>query len=148
MMNTDKQAMAKKVADWTANDLSESHQFGQNRKGNNAGSALEIQNPKDKIAKGFGGKRFSTSGMDSTKGLNSSKLHAANYDTVNQESKMSQPNNRLNRKLEDSVKENPNKSTSKPKTFVNGSKMNTGEKLKDIKEEPEKMTCDKSAHLT
>jgi len=86
----------------------------------------------------FLSKRFSAcSGMDSTKALNISKL--ANYDTVNQDSKMTQPNNHRNRKFEEE-KENPNKSMSKPKAFINGSVKNSGVKLKDIKEELEKMT--------
>lgn len=43
--------------------------------------------------------------MDSTKALNNiAKL--ANYDTVNQESKMTQPNNHLKKKFEEE-KENP-----------------------------------------
>ena len=56
---------------------------------------------------------------------------------------MTQPNNHLKRKFEEE-KENPNKSISKPKAFVNGSLKNSGVKLKDIKEEIEKMTTDKS----
>lgn len=74
--------------------------------------------------------------MDSTKALNATKL--ANYDTVNQDSKMSQPNNQLKKKFEEE-KENPNKSISKTKSFVNGSLKNSGVKLKDIKEELEKV---------
>lgn len=79
--------------------------------------------------------------MDSTKALNISKL--ANYDTVNQDSKMTQPNNHLKRKFEEE-KENPNKSMTKPKSFINGSLKNSGVKLKDIKEELEKMTTGNS----
>ena len=81
--------------------------------------------------------------MDSSKALNMSKLNA-NYDTVNQESKMTQPNNHLKRKFEEE-KENPNKSISKAKAFFNGSLKNSADKLKDIKEEHEKMNTDNSS---
>lgn len=67
-----------------------------------------------------------------------SKLNG-NYDTVNQESKMSQPNNHLKKKFEEE-KENPNKSITKSKAFINGSLKTSSVKLKDIKEESEKAT--------
>ena len=41
-------------------------------------------------------------------------------------------------------KENPNKSITKPKAFVNGSLKNSSVKLKDVKEELDKMNTDKS----
>ena len=41
-------------------------------------------------------------------------------------------------------KENPNKSITKPKSFINGSLKNSGVKLKDIKEELEKVNETKS----
>ena len=75
--------------------------------------------------------------MDSTKALNISKL--ANYDTVNQDSKMTQPNNHLKKKQFEEEKENPNKSVTKSKAFINGSLKNSAVKLKDIKEELEKI---------
>ena len=75
--------------------------------------------------------------MDSTKALNNiAKL--VNYDTVNQESKMAQPSNHLKKKFEEE-KENPNKSISKPKTFINGSSKNSTVKLKDINDQFQKL---------
>lgn len=56
---------------------------------------------------------------------------------------MTQPNNILKKKFEEE-KENPNKSITKPKAFVNGSMKNSGIKLKDIKEELDNMDTDKS----
>ena len=41
-------------------------------------------------------------------------------------------------------KENPNKSITKAKSFINGSLKNSGVKLKDIKEELEKVNDSKS----
>ena len=72
-----------------------------------------------------------------------SKPFNANYDTVNQESKMTQPNNHLKKKFEEE-KENPNNSGTKPKAFINASSKNSAVKLKDIKEELEKMVTDKT----
>ena len=54
---------------------------------------------------------------------------------------MTQPNNILKKKFEEE-KENPNKSITKAKSFVNGSMKNSGVKLKDIKEELDKMDTD------
>ena len=71
-----------------------------------------------------------------------SKLNG-NYDPVNQDSKMTHPNNYQKKKFEEE-KENPNKSITKPKAFVNGSLKNSGVKLKDIKEEVEKTDTIKS----
>ena len=65
-----------------------------------------------------------------------SKLNA-NYDTVNQDTKMTHPNNHMKKKFEEE-KENPNKSITKSKAFINGSMKNSAVKLKDIKEEAEK----------
>jgi hypothetical protein len=56
---------------------------------------------------------------------------------------MTQPSNILKKKFEEE-KENPNKSVTKPKSFVNGSMRNSAVKLKDIKEELDKMDTDKS----
>ena len=80
--------------------------------------------------------------MDSTRALNMSKLNA-NYDTVNQDSKMTHPNNHMKKKFEEE-KENPNKSITKSKAFINGSMKNSAVKLKDIKEETEKDNDKKS----
>ena len=44
-------------------------------------------------------------------------------------------------------KENPNTSMSKPKSFVNGSSKNSQVKLKDIKEELEKMNGHKQDQI-
>lgn len=56
---------------------------------------------------------------------------------------MTQPSNHLKKKFEEE-KENPNKSITKAKAFVNGSLKNSSVKLKDVKEELEKMDTDKS----
>ena len=50
---------------------------------------------------------------------------------------MTHPSNAHKKKFEEE-KENPNKSITKPKAFVNGSLKNSSVKLKDIKEETEK----------
>lgn len=56
---------------------------------------------------------------------------------------MTQPGNHMKKKFEEE-KENPNKSITKPKAFVNGSLKNSSVKLKDVKEELDKMNTDKS----
>jgi len=48
----------------------------------------------------------------------------------------------LKKKFEEE-KENPNKSISKPKAFINGSCKNSSVKLKDIKEEINKINANK-----
>lgn len=85
-------------------DITDAQQSRQNKRGMRD-SVLSVKTHIDQT-KQFLGKRFSAcSGMDSTKALNNmSKL--ANYDTVNQESKMAQPNNHLKKKFEEE-KENP-----------------------------------------